>query len=44
MDQLQLSVILILLLFVILGSGVWISFALAAVGLIAVLTDRKSVV
>lgn len=38
MDQLQLSVILILLLFLILGSGVWISFALAAVGLVAVLT------
>jgi C4-dicarboxylate transporter DctM subunit len=38
MDQLTLSALLILLLFAILGSGVWIAFALAAMGLVAVLT------
>jgi tripartite ATP-independent transporter DctM subunit len=37
-DQVQLAVILILLLFAILGSGVWIGLSLAAVGLVAVLT------
>jgi C4-dicarboxylate transporter, DctM subunit len=37
-DQVQLAVLLILLLFVILGSGVWIALALAACGLVAVLT------
>ena len=38
MDQVQLAVILILLLFAILGSGIWIGLSLAAVGLVAVLT------
>jgi len=37
-DQVQLAVILILLLFAILGSGIWIGLSLAAVGLVAVLT------
>jgi len=37
-DQVQLAVILILLLFAILGSGLWIGLSLAAVGLVAVLT------
>ncbi|MDQ2954500.1 MAG: TRAP transporter large permease subunit [Pseudomonadota bacterium] len=38
MDLLQLSLLLILLLFAILASGIWIAFGLAAVGLVAVLT------
>ncbi len=38
MELLPLSVLLMLLLFVILGSGVWIALALAMVGLVAVLT------
>jgi len=38
MDLLELSVLLMLLLFAILGSGIWIGVALAMVGLVAVLT------
>ncbi len=38
MDLLNLAALLILLLFAILGSGVWIALALAGVGLIAVMT------
>ena len=38
MDLVTLAAVLILLLFAILGSGVWIALALAAVGLVAVLT------
>lgn len=38
MDVLQLSFVLILVLFIVLGSGVWIALALAACGLAAVLT------
>ena len=36
MDLLPLSLVLLIALFVILASGVWIAFALAAIGLIAV--------
>src|SRR6266545_4205038 len=38
MDQVQLAVLLMLVLFLILGSGVWIGLALAACGLLAVMT------
>jgi tripartite ATP-independent transporter DctM subunit len=38
MGVVELAFVLILLLFVILGSGVWIGFALAATGLVAVMT------
>jgi tripartite ATP-independent transporter DctM subunit len=38
MGVVELSALLIVLLFIILGSGVWIAFALAACGLVAVLT------
>ncbi len=38
MDVLQLSALLILLLFAILGSGVWIALALAACGFAAIMT------
>jgi tripartite ATP-independent transporter DctM subunit len=38
MDQVELAVVLILLMFAIIGSGIWIGFALAAVGLVAVMT------
>jgi C4-dicarboxylate transporter, DctM subunit len=38
MDLVHLAVVLIVLLFVILGSGVWIAIALAMCGLVAVLT------
>jgi C4-dicarboxylate transporter, DctM subunit len=38
MDLVWLAAVLILLLFAILGSGVWIALSLAAVGLVAVLT------
>jgi tripartite ATP-independent transporter DctM subunit len=38
MGVVELAFVLIILLFVILGSGVWIGFALAATGLVAVMT------
>ena len=38
MNELQLSLALMLLLFAILGSGVWIALALAVCGFAAVLT------
>lgn len=38
MSVVELALVLILLLFVILGAGVWIGFALAATGLVAVMT------
>ncbi|MCZ7642276.1 MAG: TRAP transporter large permease subunit [Pseudorhodoplanes sp.] len=38
MGVVELALLLILLLFVVLGSGVWIAFALAATGLVAVMT------
>src|SRR5690606_22228595 len=38
MGVVELSFVLIVLLFVILGSGIWIGFALAATGLVAVMT------
>lgn len=38
MDQVELALLLILLLFAIIGSGIWIGFALAAVGMVAVMT------
>jgi tripartite ATP-independent transporter DctM subunit len=38
MDQVELALVLILLLFAIIGSGIWIGFALAAVGMVAVMT------
>ncbi|MGE3147331.1 MAG: TRAP transporter large permease subunit, partial [Pseudorhodoplanes sp.] len=38
MDQVQLALVLILLMFALIGTGIWIGFALAAVGLVAVMT------
>jgi len=38
MNELELSVILMLLLFAVLGSGVWIAIALAVCGFAALLT------
>ena len=38
MSVVELALLLILLLFVVLGSGVWIAFALAVTGLVAVMT------
>jgi tripartite ATP-independent transporter DctM subunit len=38
MDMVELAAVLIVLLFAILASGMWISLALAAVGLVAVMT------
>ena len=38
MDQVQLALVLILLMFALIGAGIWIGFALAAVGLVAVMT------
>jgi tripartite ATP-independent transporter DctM subunit len=42
MSLVELALVLIVLLFVILGSGIWIGFALAATGLVAVMTKLST--
>ena len=41
MNELELSLLLMLLLFAILGSGVWIALALAVCGFAAILTKVR---
>jgi tripartite ATP-independent transporter DctM subunit len=38
MDQVELGIVLILLMFALIGSGIWIGIALAIIGMIAVMT------